>query len=121
MGFFSSSKSKSTLNWNSLTTLDQLNDLLISSNEKPVLLFKHSTRCSISDMVKNRLELYWDDTIGVQPVYLDLLAYRNISDEIASRFNVTHQSPQVLLIKNGDCIYHASHNEIDLTKIKQIL
>ncbi|MBK8927594.1 MAG: bacillithiol system redox-active protein YtxJ [Crocinitomicaceae bacterium] len=116
-----SSKNKTIVNWNHLTEMSQLADLENISGEKPVLIFKHSTRCSISSMAKNRLELYWDQTIGIEPWYLDLLNYRNISDEIANRYGVVHQSPQILLIKNGACTYHASHNEIDFNHIKKLI
>jgi bacillithiol system protein YtxJ len=118
MGIFSSSKSKSQLVWNDFSDVKQLADLMELSHQKPVLIFKHSTRCSISGMSKNRLELYWETAAGIEPYYLDLLNHRNISDEIAKRFNVRHESPQVLLLKNGACIFNASHNEIDFNKLK---
>ncbi len=111
-------KSESKLNWNQLTELDQLDHIAEASKENTVLIFKHSTRCSISSMALNRLEREWED-IGVIPYYLDLIAYRAISNEIADRFNVFHESPQVLIIKNGDCIYNASHNAIDFQSIRE--
>lgn len=116
-----SSKNKSSLSWNHITEITQLNELEKLSFEKPILIFKHSTRCSISSMAKNRLELYWDQAAGIEPWYLDLLAYRAISDEIAKRTGVVHQSPQILLLKNGTCVFHASHNEIDFNQIKKLV
>jgi len=102
----------SMLNWIQLTSEDQL-DGLINDPSKPVFaLFKHSTRCSISAMVKNRLERSWDEQIQ-PPVYLiDLLKYRSISNFIAERFAVQHESPQLLIIQNKECVKHWSHTEI---------
>lgn len=81
------------------------------SRHSPILIFKHSTRCGISSMAKNRLERSWNekDSVRVQPYLLDLIRYRSVSDAVESEFNVMHQSPQVLIITNGQCIYEASH------------
>jgi len=121
MGFFSSSKNKSQLVWNNLSEINQLNDLIELSNSSPVLIFKHSTRCSISGMAKNRLELYWETSVGIAPYYLDILNHRNISDELSKKFNIRHESPQIFVLKNGACIFHASHNEIDFNKLKTLV
>ena len=102
MGFFSRSVSDQRIDWDELRDMDQLNRLTEQSEHIPIMLFKHSTRCSISHMAKDRLESSWDLTKeDIIPVYLDLLMFRNISNEIADRFGVQHQSPQVLLIKDG--------------------
>lgn len=103
-----------------LQNLSQLIDIDTLSAEKPVIIFKHSTRCSISSMAINRFEkAYALENKEALPVfYLDLLQYRPISNEIATRYGVEHQSPQTLLIKNGVCVHHASHTEIDLNEIK---
>lgn len=103
----------------SLNTLSQLAEIDLLSQEKPVVIFKHSTRCSISSMVFNRFEKnYKTQNQDQLPVYyLDLLSYRNISNEIASKYGVEHQSPQTLLIKNGKCIHDASHTDIELSEI----
>ena len=108
--------------WHNLTSLDQLNEWIEKSNDTPVLLFKHSTRCPVSMMAKKRLESDWNFTQQeLSPVYLDLIAYRTVSNEIAERFDVVHQSPQVLLIKNRKCVYHASHEGIEVQKISASL
>lgn len=103
----------------------QLKDIIKQSydeNHKAVLLFKHSTRCSISTMAKNRLERAWDfDKTSIPAFYLDLLNFRSVSHLIASEFSVEHQSPQILLLKNGTCVYHSSHSEIDVAAIKEAL
>lgn len=106
------------MNWKQLTDLQQLKQLTEASFQFPVLFFKHSTRCSISVMALNRFQREWNNTT-VNPYFLDLLNYREISNQIAILFEVEHQSPQVLLIKDGDCLYHASHNAIDAKKINE--
>jgi bacillithiol system protein YtxJ len=87
-------------------------------NLKAILLFKHSTRCSISDVALNRLERAWKLPVETVPAYyLDLIKFRNISSLIAQELEVEHQSPQILIIKNGKCIYTASHSEISYAAI----
>ena len=110
------------MDWISLINEEQLASMIEQSFQKPVALFKHSTRCSISAMAKNRLESKWDINKEELPVYyLDLLRYREISNRIANDLNVQHESPQILVIRNGKCIYHASHSGIDLSSIKTAL
>lgn len=105
------------MNWIALTTSEQLESIKKNSFAQPAIMFKHSTRCSISLMAKARLERAVQPS-GVDFYYLDLLSYRNISNQIAEDFSVHHQSPQILLIKNGECIYEESHNGIDMEDIK---
>lgn len=109
--------------WNALNSPEQLLSIEQESHSLPVLIFKHSTRCSISDAALSRIERNWQGAYAekMKPYYLDLIAYRSLSNEIAQRFNVEHQSPQVLLIKNGKCVYHASHFDIQLTEILEQL
>lgn len=99
------------MNWIALTEQDQL--AKIKANSGYCLIFKHSTRCSISLMAKKKLELEGEVIPENVPVYyLDLLNYREISNAIAEIFQVHHQSPQLLVIKDGECIFEASHGEI---------
>lgn len=106
------------MNWSDLHSLSQLDD--IASSTQPVLILKHSTRCSISIMAKGRLERAWKaDSQVLTPYYLDLLAHREISNEIAKRFQIQHESPQVLLISGGACIYSASHQDIQYDDIME--
>ncbi len=96
------------MNWNSLIDEAQLDIIKNKSFEKPQLIFKHSTTCSISKMAFSRFERSEaPDTIDFY--YLDLLNFRSVSNAIAEKFQVHHESPQVILIKNGDCIYVESH------------
>jgi bacillithiol system protein YtxJ len=95
---------------------DQLDQIRERSSGRPQLIFKHSTRCSTSALVKNRLER------GQQPdaidfYYLDLLSFRPVSRKVSETFRVEHESPQVLLIVNGKCIYDESHMGISMSGI----
>jgi len=99
------------MNWKQLTSEEQLNELIVESAQKPVFIFKHSTRCSISSMSLDRLLRNWkeEDATKITPYYLDLIAYRSLSNCVADRLGVPHESPQVLLIQNGEVTYHESH------------
>ncbi len=98
-----------------LTSEQQFRDLLIESGNRPVAVFKHSTRCSVSSMAKRSLESDWQTATDGMPFYLlDLLQHRDVSNLIAETLGVTHQSPQLIIIKNGKAVYHASHSEIDV-------
>lgn len=103
----------SRIEWRQLTDLGQLNEIAALSNEKPVLIFKHSTRCSISRFALKQFENEFDLEEKITPYFLDLLNHREVSNEIAHRFDVVHQSPQILLIKNEKAIFSTSHEDID--------
>ena len=108
--------------WIPLTTENQLEELKNISKTQTVLIFKHSTRCGISNMVIKRFEsLFMEEFQFLKVYYLDLLQYRIISNDIAKMFEVVHESPQLLVIKNENCVYNASHNnilEINLSRFK---
>ena len=104
------------MNWKTLESVDDLSSLISESNHTPQLIFKHSTRCSISVMVKNRLEREFVPSPAIFH-YLDLLNYRPLSAAIADRFQVHHESPQALLIYKEECIYDESHNAIAMDEI----
>jgi len=106
------------MNWLDLTNEQQLETIVEQSKTQPVVIFKHSTRCSISSMAKNRIERETPPE-NVVFYYLDLIRYRSISNKIAEDFHVPHESPQVLLIKNGECIYEESHNGISMGEIAE--
>ena len=95
--------------------------MVSESAEKPVLLFKHSTRCAISRMVLKQFERDYNLEDTVIPYFLDLLQHRDISNEIANRFEVQHQSPQVILIKEGKAVYNTSHESIDVIILKDFI
>ncbi len=101
------------MNWTSLNSADQINS--IKHQQGYSVIFKHSTRCSISMMVKKRFELDGDKFPSGLPVYfLDLIKYRDLSNKIAQDFHVYHESPQMLLIKDGECVLDQSHGQISV-------
>lgn len=102
----------SNVNWIPLTAFSQLDEIVECSNSKTVAIFKHSTRCSISRFALKQFENEYNLEDQVALYFLDLLNYRDISNEIANRFQVFHQSPQLILIKNGVAVYDASHSDI---------
>ncbi len=110
------------MNWIDLTSENQLGAIVEQSHLKPVVLFKHSTRCSISVAAKGRLERGWNFAEGeIDAYYLDLLNYRSVSNKIADDFAVHHESPQLLLIKNGECTYVEAHLGITVADLKEAL
>ncbi len=109
---------ESKIGWKLLTDLAQLDEINEESNVKPVMIFKHSTRCSVSRMALRHFENDFDLEDTIIPYFLDLLEHRDISNEIANRFGVVHQSPQLLLINKGKSIYNVSHNFIDAKDLK---
>ncbi len=110
------------MNWHPLTSLQELNQISERSHQVPCLILKHSTRCSISFMAKFRLESDWSFSAEeVEPYYLDLIAFREVSAAVADRFSVHHESPQILLIKDGECVLDASHLDITVEEIQEVL
>src|SRR5438874_3550200 len=104
------------MTWNDLIEESQLKEIVSQSKAQPVIIFKHSTRCGISTVAKNRLERSMAPE-GVVFYFLDLIRYRAISNRIVELFHVHHESPQVLLIRNGACVYDESHNGISMDEI----
>ncbi len=106
------------MNWKPLTNDQDIDAIKEASFTQPQVIFKHSTRCSISSMAKSRLERA-TPAPNTQFHYLDLIAHRNISNLIADTFDVAHESPQVLLIKKGACVYDESHSGISMDEITE--
>jgi bacillithiol system protein YtxJ len=108
--------------WNLLLDKNQVQEILSASKEIPQLFFKHSTRCSISTMALRRFENSGIlEEKYIQCWYLDLLENRQISAEIESLTQVTHQSPQAILVVNGEIVYSESHGMIDAEQIRKIV
>lgn len=104
--------------WKKIETQKDLDLAVEKSYQQKVLIFKHSTRCFISKTVLKSFERQMEKSEKEQSYYfLDLIAHRDISNEIESRFDITHQSPQLIALENGKAIYNASHQNIDLDKI----
>ncbi|WP_158825516.1 bacillithiol system redox-active protein YtxJ [Mucilaginibacter lacusdianchii] len=108
------------MNWTALNSADQLSE--IKQQPGYSLIFKHSTRCSISMMAKRRFELDWDKLPADMPLYfLDLIKNRDLSNQIASDFQVHHESPQLLLIKDGECVLDQSHGAISVEETLEVI
>jgi bacillithiol system protein YtxJ len=120
MGFFNS-KPKKQLPWVALTTEEQLKNALVEAEAETSLFFKHSTRCSISSMAMARFEENWNLDNACKLFYLDLITFRNVSNLMAELTHVEHQSPQVIVIRNNELIYTATHSAIDARQIEQLL
>lgn len=102
--------------WITLDSENGLQEIIRRSYEKPQVIFKHSTRCSISSVAKSRLEGS-SAPENADFHYLDVIANRSLSNAIAETFSVQHESPQILIIKNGECIYDDSHTGINMRDI----
>lgn len=108
------------MTWVNLTSADQLNE--IKNADGYSLIFKHSTRCSISMMAKRNFEFNWEVIpVDTKLYFLDLISFREISNSVAEVFNVAHQSPQILLIKGGDCVLEASHSDISAEEVAEVI
>ena len=107
----------SNFDWIDIINQSTLDELINTSFENKVLLFKHSTRCSISSLAKSRIESVGYNRKIKNCYYLDLLAFRQLSNKISSDFKINHESPQVLIIDKGECIDHFSHGDISWNKI----
>lgn len=107
------------MKWNQLTSIAQIAALDEQSKIKPVLILKHSTRCSISSAALGRLERNWkeENNTVIEPYYLDLLRHRDISNYIAEHYHLEHESPQILLIKDGKCAFSQTHMGINAPEI----
>lgn len=105
-----------------LTSISQLAEIDEISQNGPVVIFKHSTRCPISAMAWRRLQSGWDQDLSELPLYyLDLIRYREVSNAVASHYGLEHESPQILYIEQGNLKYQTSHNGINVKDIKELL
>jgi bacillithiol system protein YtxJ len=109
------------MKWNELNNISQLDEINTAPKNEKIMIFKHSTRCSISSSALNRIERNWNnDTVKIKPYYLDLIAHRDISNKIIQQWNIEHQSPQILVIENGICTYNNSHMGIDYNELMEL-
>jgi bacillithiol system protein YtxJ len=122
MGLFSFSSGSKKLPWTTIDSVDQLHEVLKAESDKPKLLFKHSTRCSISAMALNSFEREWtSENERCQLYFVDLIRNRDVSNEIASTTGVQHQSPQAILLNGKEVMYNASHSGIDAGAVEKLL
>ncbi|MDQ7916383.1 bacillithiol system redox-active protein YtxJ [Mesonia sp. MT50] len=104
--------------WHVLSKEEQLDQLLDESEQQPVMVFKHSTRCGVSRMVLKQFEKNYDlDPEEAKIYFLDLLQNRNVSNAVAEKFKVMHQSPQMIVLKNREVVHQASHHDISVADI----
>lgn len=106
------------MNWIDLNSVHQLAEIKELSKSRAQVIFKHSTRCSLSSIAKSRIERYRQPE-ATDFYFLDLIKFRSLSNKVSEDFSVTHESPQVLLIKNMECVYEESHNGIDMAEIEE--
>lgn len=107
-------KEVKTIPWLRLTRVDELDRLHQESFDQDVVIFKHSTRCGISRMVLREFEKSFDvSQENLKLYFLDLLSFREVSNEVVIRFQVLHQSPQLIVLRNGNTVHHSSHYSID--------
>lgn len=115
-------KEEKILPWIALNSISQLQDIEDKSRQKTQVIFKHSTRCGISRMVLNQfVDAYNLSEDDIDLYFLDLLSYRPVSDEVGYKFQVMHESPQLLVIKNGRTVEHASHGQINTIDLSSFL
>lgn len=117
MGLFGFSARKERLNWDHITTVEALESAYSNSSERAQLFFKHSTRCPVSAMALNAFESNWK-TEEAEIHFIDLLSYRDVSQRLAEISGVRHESPQVIVVKNGEVIYADSHDSINASRIE---
>lgn len=111
-----------SMNWEVLESLDQLKKIEQESSELPIVIFKHSTRCGISSIALRQFEKDFDlPPNRIKIYYLDLLRYRTVSDAVAERLGIPHQSPQILVILDGSVVHHASHHNIDAKRLNSFI
>ncbi len=118
MGLFSSNN-KNRFPWEEVTSTSQLEEILNGTG--CFLFFKHSKRCGISIMALNNFENKWDKNLKCDLYFIDLLKHRDVSNLLAEKTNVQHQSPQVIVLNKNEVIYHASHGDISPNQIKNLI
>jgi len=110
------------ISWKIITAIEQLDTIIKESIDKPVAIFKHSTRCGASRMALRQFEKqYTIENEKIELYFLDLITYKEVSNEIAIQFQVIHQSPQLIVIKNGNTVHHSSHYNIDAGLLERFL
>jgi bacillithiol system protein YtxJ len=124
MSWFSFKKKEKVnpIEWQQITSVIELKEMIALSNDKVIAIFKHSTRCSISAMAKRRFERAWDyDSEKAIPVYLDLLNHRDVSNAIEDHLSVQHASPQLIVLKDEQVMAHTSHSSINAQAVEPFL
>ncbi|SKB67743.1 bacillithiol system protein YtxJ [Salegentibacter holothuriorum] len=113
-------KEKSSFPWTDLTDKDQITIAKEESKEKLIGIFKHSTRCGISKMVLRNFEKQYEEEENVKLYFLDLVKHREVSNAVANELSVQHESPQFIVLSDEKVVHHASHQDIDAEKLKEL-
>ncbi len=120
--FFGGKEPLNVEDWKVLNQTNQLDEIIEISFQKPVVIFKHSISCGISAMAKHQLEHNWTfDAADLDFYYLDLINHRAISNKIETQFGVYHQSPQLIVVKNGEAIFNTSHHRVNMEVLKKAI
>jgi len=117
------SEEKAATPWIELNSMAQLDEMEERSEERTVAILKHSTTCGISRMVLKMFESDYDldENEPIDLYFLDLRAHRDISNAIAEKFRVRHESPQLIVLKNREVVHHSSHQGISASKLKELV
>jgi bacillithiol system protein YtxJ len=113
-------KEKSEFPWTDLTDKDQITIAKEESKDKLIGIFKHSTRCGISRMVLRNFEKQYEENENTKLYFLDLVKHRDLSNAVADELGVRHESPQFIVLSDEKVIHHASHQDIDASKLKEL-
>ena len=109
------------IEWETVQNKDDFLQLENRYPDKWLLFFKHSTTCGLSSMALRQLQASWRPIDQLIPFKIHVQEHRHISNLIEHHFSILHESPQVLLIEQGKCIYHASHWQISFEKIRSAI
>lgn len=112
---------KSPQPFTALVREDELDALVVRSSTRPVLIFKHSPTCGTSYFALDELSAWGQEQDAADVHLVDVIAHRVVSNEIARRFGVRHQSPQVLLVRDGRVLWHASHYSVTAASVASAL
>ncbi len=109
--------------WNDLNTTEQLETIERESEEQYVAILKHSTRCGVSRMVLRMFESDYNlsPEDPVKLYFLDLISYREVSNAIAEKFGVRHESPQLIILRDREIVHHSSHQQIQARKLQELV
>lgn len=112
-----------SINWVELNDVSQLEEIEKESEEKHIVILKHSTRCGVSRMVLRMFESDYDlpEDAPVKLYFLDLISFREVSNAVAEKFGVRHESPQLIILKNREVVHHSSHQSISAGKVKELV
>ncbi|MBW7867817.1 MAG: bacillithiol system redox-active protein YtxJ [Brumimicrobium sp.] len=120
MGLFTTN-TESNINWIEIQSIEDLEKAFQSTQEKPGIFFKHSTRCPVSRAALNRFNSGWKETEEVNLYYIDLLKHRDVSNAITEKTNVVHQSPQAILLKNNTVLLDEDHGAINAEDFQNLV